>query len=152
MKLHSKENRMKIYNKCEGHCAYCGMRLSYKQFTIDHVIPLSSGGSNHQDNLLPACVYCNRLKASMTLPEFRKELLKKLTEDLQRKEIYQRASLVGLIDVRNKSFLRFYFEKRPSIAIKPWINISIMYIRNYKVYLQSIYKRCHNEKYWCKSR
>lgn len=36
-----KSIRMTIYQKCDGHCAYCGCSLEYKDMQIDHVIPLN---------------------------------------------------------------------------------------------------------------
>jgi 5-methylcytosine-specific restriction endonuclease McrA len=38
---------------------------------IDHRIPLTRGGSNLIDNILPACRRCNRRKGTMTEEEFR---------------------------------------------------------------------------------
>jgi len=58
--------------KCEGRCWYCGILPPEGELTVDHAKPRSRGGANWDDNLLPACVYCNNLKGSRTLSEFRK--------------------------------------------------------------------------------
>jgi hypothetical protein len=46
-------------------CEYChtAEQWQYVHFTIDHVIPLSQGGSDDADNLALACFHCNRRKA-----------------------------------------------------------------------------------------
>jgi len=41
-------------------CAYCGRKT--KHLTPDHYIPLSRGGTNLIDNIIPACQHCNRRK------------------------------------------------------------------------------------------
>jgi len=41
-------------------CAYCGKKS--KLLTPDHYIPLSKGGTNYIDNIVPACPQCNRTK------------------------------------------------------------------------------------------
>jgi 5-methylcytosine-specific restriction endonuclease McrA len=63
--------RQKIKELYNYHCAYCGEKS--EQLTIDHIIPKSKGGSNRQDNLLPACERCNGLKGSWDLEDFRKQ-------------------------------------------------------------------------------
>ena len=40
-------------------CVYCG---SPEDIEIDHIVPLSRGGTNDLDNLAPACRPCNRSK------------------------------------------------------------------------------------------
>ena len=40
-----------------GHCHWCGKRA--KKLTIDHVVPVSRGGTNEIDNLVFACFDCN---------------------------------------------------------------------------------------------
>ncbi len=45
-----------------GHtCPGCG---SSERLTVDHVVPLSKGGSNAADNLQPLCVRCNAAKGN----------------------------------------------------------------------------------------
>jgi 5-methylcytosine-specific restriction endonuclease McrA len=47
-------------------CHYCGKRLSRKTATPDHKIPLSRGGSNWIENIVPACLPCNQRKNALT--------------------------------------------------------------------------------------
>jgi 5-methylcytosine-specific restriction endonuclease McrA len=58
--------------KCGGRCWYCGIRPDPDDLTVDHAKPRSQGGRNRDDNLLPACAYCNNLKDNQTVSEFRK--------------------------------------------------------------------------------
>ena len=50
-----------------GNCAYCRI-LPYEH--IDHVIPLSRGGSNWPANLRPSCAKCNLSKGGKLLSEW----------------------------------------------------------------------------------
>jgi len=52
------------------YCVYCGKLLDTTSATIDHVIPLSRGGTNTIGNRVYACVECNSSKADMLLPEW----------------------------------------------------------------------------------
>ena len=49
-------------------CEYChaSEKWQYVLFTVDHVIPLSQGGTNDLENLALACFYCNRQKSNKT--------------------------------------------------------------------------------------
>ena len=49
-------------------CALCGLPINYElkhpnpwSFTIDHIIPISKGGTTDEGNLQPAHFKCNRL-------------------------------------------------------------------------------------------
>jgi 5-methylcytosine-specific restriction endonuclease McrA len=48
-------------------CAYCQGPAE----TVDHVIPLVRGGTNHEGNLVPACRSCNSRKQDRLVIEFR---------------------------------------------------------------------------------
>jgi hypothetical protein len=43
-------------------CRYCGRRV--KSFHLDHVVPVSMGGSNDTSNLVVACSPCNLRKGA----------------------------------------------------------------------------------------
>lgn len=57
-----------------GRCAYCGGPGT----TIDHVVPISAGGRDEIQNVLPACKRCNASKGSRKLETW---LLKKGLSD-----------------------------------------------------------------------
>ena len=50
-------------------CAYCGDRFSYKDLTIDHVIPRCQGGATDWKNVVSACFPCNSKKGGRTPKE-----------------------------------------------------------------------------------
>ena len=51
-------------------CSYCAIELSSDQIQLDHVIPLSKGGSHTIDNFAISCRSCNCSKGNKTLEEF----------------------------------------------------------------------------------
>jgi 5-methylcytosine-specific restriction endonuclease McrA len=61
-------------------CAYC---RALAPLQPDHRVPLARGGTNHIDNILPACGACNRRKHTMTEEEFRARLASERDRDLQ---------------------------------------------------------------------
>lgn len=67
--------RKQVYQKYNGHCAYCGCELEYKDMQVDHVKSVFYyNGTNDIDNLLPSCRMCNFYKSTFTVDEFRKNL------------------------------------------------------------------------------
>jgi len=54
-----------IWDKTDGRCWYCGHALNpWKNFTVDHIQPLSSGGTDDISNLAPCCYRCNSIKGT----------------------------------------------------------------------------------------
>lgn len=47
-------------------CAYCGCSLADEQKTLDHVVPLSRGGTHELTNLVVCCRSCNSTKGNRT--------------------------------------------------------------------------------------
>lgn len=62
-----------------GVCYYCGKKVSPKELTMEHKIPLSLGGTSERSNLVTACKECNSKKKYL-LPWEWEEYLKVLKE------------------------------------------------------------------------
>ena len=59
-----KMTRLEIFNRDRYTCQYCGKKTY--QPTLDHVIPRYRGGEHTWENVVSACVSCNRRKAGKT--------------------------------------------------------------------------------------
>lgn len=115
----SQAERKDVYDKYNGHCAYCGCDIPFKGFNVDHLHCLRNyeyteeftGIDVHSiDNLMPACGSCNRYKATMDLETFRKMLSgipKRLARDVS---TYNIAVRFGMIEEHNEP-IKFYFER-----------------------------------------
>lgn len=51
-------------------CNYCGVMISGKTAHIDHIVPISRGGTHTADNLCAACGFCNLSKGKKLLSEW----------------------------------------------------------------------------------
>ena len=51
-----------LFGQQEGLCAGCRVMFPFLNFTVDHIIPQSRGGTDHLDNLQLLCGACNSLK------------------------------------------------------------------------------------------
>lgn len=61
-----------IWDTRLGNCPYCGRELNESNFTKDHVLPKSKGGSQ----TVPCCFECNQLKGDHKPKYLRKQLAK----------------------------------------------------------------------------
>lgn len=115
----TKAERKTVYNKYNGHCAYCGCEIPEKRFNVDHMHCIRNyeymeeftGIDVHCiDNLMPACGSCNRYKATMDLETFRKQL-QKIPDRLKRDvSTYNIALRYGMV-TENRKPIKFYFER-----------------------------------------
>lgn len=64
------DHRSAVFARDGCLCAYCGKKTNVATATIDHVQPLSLGGTNRPDNLVVACRACNNRKGSLSLTAF----------------------------------------------------------------------------------
>lgn len=60
----SKAARVSIYNKANHYCSLCGKPIEYADMTVDHIVPVSRGGTNDWENMRCVCEDCNRLKGN----------------------------------------------------------------------------------------
>ena len=57
-----RQNKHVLFGQQEGLCGGCKVLFPFRNFTIDHIIPQSRGGTGHLDNLQLLCGACNSLK------------------------------------------------------------------------------------------
>lgn len=112
-----KKVREAVYNKYDGHCAYCGKKIEYKDMQVDHLVPIQRERFHKYteeeiesfDNYMPACRRCNHYKRAHSLETFRKmieEIPYKLTRD---NYIYKIGLDYSLLEEHRHSVI-FYFE------------------------------------------
>lgn len=59
--------RLEVFNRDRYTCQYCGKEA--RQLTLDHVLPRYRGGEQTWENVVSACIPCNRRKAGRTPKE-----------------------------------------------------------------------------------
>ena len=112
-----KKVREAVYQKYDGHCAYCGKELEPKGWQLDHLIPVqrerfkkySEEEIECFENYVPSCRRCNHYKRAHSLEVFRKyieEIPAKLYRDSY---IYKVGLDYGLVEDRSHK-VKFYFE------------------------------------------
>ena len=55
-------HKHQLFGKQEGRCGGCRVAFPFRNFTVDHIIPKSQGGSGHFYNLQLLCGACNSVK------------------------------------------------------------------------------------------
>lgn len=111
----NKNKRIEVYNKYNGHCAYCGKEIKIKDMQVDHIFPqhmcLGKWESKltDMDNLTPACRRCNHYKREKTLEIFR-QTMETLHERVRKNYICKVAEDYGIIKIEPWDG-KFYFEK-----------------------------------------
>lgn len=68
-----KKRKEIIKDKCNGKCYYCNAEFTnWDEFGIDHIVPISKGGTNVVENLALACRKCNGLKSNYLIEDWKK--------------------------------------------------------------------------------
>ena len=107
----TREERREVYNKFDGHCAYCGRQIGIRQMQVDHFLPLRCGGADELYNMVPSCRMCNENKGKYTVNQFRHNIENvpwKLCRDFKG---YLIAKKYGIIKEVKKPIV-FYYEKQ----------------------------------------
>jgi len=117
-----KINRLEVYNKYAGHCAYCGKEITIRQMQVDHAFPKRLAhfypnlNIDRMENLNPACHKCNNFKAGEPVDGVEwysnsyREQLGKQVQRLMKNSQFQRALTFGQIKITESPII-FYYEK-----------------------------------------
>jgi len=68
---HTDQDIIQLYAEQEGKCKYCNCSIE-DYYEVDHIVPVSKGGTDNPDNLTLACKKCNRSKFNKTVEEWSK--------------------------------------------------------------------------------
>lgn len=79
--IHTEEQWQDLLIKCKHRCFGCG--LNTKRLTRDHIIPISKGGNDNIENVLPLCKSCNSSKHTEGAEWYILQLKKRLTKEQQ---------------------------------------------------------------------
>lgn len=63
----SKKRRFQVLERDGFRCRYCGTSGSAGELHVDHVMPVSRGGSDDMNNLVASCHACNLGKGALLL-------------------------------------------------------------------------------------
>lgn len=122
-----KSERIIIFNKYDGHCAYCGCQLQ-KSWHADHIEPIVRDFKWNKDkrrfeqtgickypenevleNYNPACPSCNIQKNSYSVEQFRSNIKQFVDSLNQYNTQYKFAKKFGLVEETDIN-VKFYFE------------------------------------------
>ncbi len=65
----SKKIRFEVFKRDSFKCQYCGKASPDVILEVDHIKPVSEGGTNDMTNLITACFDCNRGKSNVLLDD-----------------------------------------------------------------------------------
>jgi hypothetical protein len=72
-------SRHNIFIRDGNRCQYCGTRYTRSQLNLDHVVPRAAGGLTTWENIVCACLECNRKKGGRTPRQAGMQLAKQPT-------------------------------------------------------------------------
>lgn len=72
----SSRTRTRLAERVGWRCGWCAQKTRHdmgwqNSATIEHLTPVSVGGSNRLENLMSACARCNRLRGTQPVDEFK---------------------------------------------------------------------------------
>jgi len=130
----SKKVRFEIFKRDGFSCRYCNAKPPNTTLEIDHIVPVSKGGDNSDDNLITSCFNCNRGKSANTLDcvtdsmaqkmERKKEALKQYKDYLnilanEKKQIESDIDLIQ--DIYGLFFIGYTFSVSFRLSVKGFI-------------------------------
>lgn len=124
----SKGKRFDIFTRDGFKCRYCGRTSVETTLVIDHVIPVSRGGANDDDNLVTSCQGCNSGKSAKNLEQSNIPLDVRLRMEQERKELVSMAKRAkqaakAAVELRQEIVNYWCMEKGTETMDKATLNI-----------------------------
>lgn len=96
-------SRENVFKRDKGTCQYCHKLVAREDFTLDHVIPKSKGGTTKWENVAVCCLACNQKKSSRT-PE--QAGMRLLTVPVRPKSLPEQMKILGKVPKDWIAYLR----------------------------------------------
>ncbi len=96
----SKMRRFEVFKRDGFTCQYCGATPPRVILHVDHIVPVASGGENHDDNLITACEPCNLGKGARDLQAVPESLAEKAARVAEAEE--QLAGINAILQARRE--------------------------------------------------
>lgn len=110
------DQRLAVYNKYKGHCAYCGCEIDYSEMQVDHFAPVHLFGENNDfSNLMPSCRPCNIKKGTLTITKFREEIEESAEKLMQENATFRLAERFGKVAILYAP-VKFYYERYKEVT------------------------------------
>ena len=80
------EKRRQLFDRDGWLCHYCGERVTDKNATLDHYVPVCQGGTSSPDNLFTSCLVCNSVKSGKSYEEAAPSILRSIRDRAARRQ------------------------------------------------------------------
>lgn len=111
----TKKLRFEVFKRDGFKCQYCGRSAPDVVLQVDHITPVSKGGTNDLTNLITSCVECNQGKKATTLSDA--SIVEKQRKQLS--ELNERREQLKMMAKWREELLNMEEEKL-QIARKHW--------------------------------
>jgi hypothetical protein len=110
----SQHKRLAIYLRDNLACVYCGDAVEQgAKLTLDHVVPVSKGGTNGGDNLVTCCHRCNTSRGNRTVVAFAEAVAGYINHDVTADDIK-----VNINRQRKLALPKFIAQAKEMIALR----------------------------------
>jgi hypothetical protein len=108
-----KKLRFDVFKRDDFTCAYCGSTPPSVVLQVDHIFPVSQGGTNSIDNLITSCQPCNIGKGATDLSAIPQSLKEK-------------SELVAEQEAQIKGYYQIMQEKESRLEAEMWVIADII--------------------------
>ena len=106
----SSEQRKTVYDRYDGHCAYCGREISLSQMEISAISRKQYSQKKDLNLILPSCRICNRGRKIKSIPQYKLEIRTSHEILMRYQSIYCLALRFNKVQWNGDDF-NFYFEQ-----------------------------------------
>lgn len=121
----NKKTRFDVFNRDSFTCRYCGRKAPEVILEVDHLIPVSKGGTNDVYNLITSCRDCNRGKGNMEILDKAEDLEYEIDCSVDYYEAYLELETNFSLSYKQRNLIKSFFVKYGGYELSTAIDISL---------------------------